>query len=41
MIRVDTTLVGFESLRWLRGQISFIYRVNDDSMCLHAAVLPC
>ncbi len=29
-MRIDTTLVGFESLTWVRGNISFIFNVEQD-----------
>lgn len=29
-MRIDTTLVGFESLTWVRGNISFIFNVEED-----------
>lgn len=28
-VRVDTTLVGLESLRWIRGDVSILFRVDD------------
>lgn len=28
-LRVDTTLKGFENLKWLRGEISFIYQAEN------------
>ena len=30
LVRVDTTLVGFEHLKWVRGSISFMFIVNED-----------
>ena len=29
-MRVDTTLVGFENLKWLRGNISYMFAPNSD-----------
>ena len=31
-IRVDTTLKGFDKLKWVRGNISFIYHVVANDM---------
>ncbi|KAF9983551.1 Ankyrin repeat domain-containing protein 13C [Mortierella antarctica] len=30
-VRMDTSLVGFENMKWLRGHISIIFRVDPDS----------
>ena len=29
-VRVDTTLIGFERLSWVRGNLSFVFRVGAD-----------
>lgn len=29
-IRIDTTLVGFERLSWIRGNVSFLFRVDEE-----------
>jgi hypothetical protein len=36
--RVDTTLVGFENLKWIRGDVSFLF-VGDGDMCGDVLVL--
>ncbi|KAL1915411.1 uncharacterized protein VTP21DRAFT_6869 [Calcarisporiella thermophila] len=28
-LRMDTTLVGFEKLKWIRGRLSFIFKVDE------------
>jgi hypothetical protein len=28
-VRIDTTLLGFEKLKWLRGNASIIFNVNQ------------
>lgn len=28
-LRVDTTLVGFEGMRWIRGNVSYIFKVGE------------
>jgi hypothetical protein len=33
-VRIDTTLVGFEKLSWVRGNISFIFNGNDKRFCI-------
>lgn len=30
-IRIDTTLVGFERLSWIRGNVSFLVKVDEES----------
>ncbi|KAG0206123.1 Ankyrin repeat domain-containing protein 13C [Mortierella sp. GBA30] len=30
-VRMDTSLVGFENMKWVRGHISIIFRVDPDS----------
>lgn len=30
-IRIDTTLVGFERLTWLRGNVSFLFKVDEEN----------
>ncbi|KAI9018376.1 GPCR-chaperone-domain-containing protein [Hyaloraphidium curvatum] len=29
-VRVDTTLIGLENLRWIRGDVSIIFKVDDE-----------
>ena len=33
-VRIDTTLVGFESLSWIRGDISIIFKDVPNCMTL-------
>jgi hypothetical protein len=35
LVRIDTTLKGFEGFRWHRGDISFIIQVEDKGTCLY------
>ena len=30
-IRIDTTLIGFEKLRWLRGNVTFLFTIEPES----------
>ena len=45
-VRVDTTLIGFENLKWVRGNISFIFSEtlrhplgSDDSISSHVVII--
>eukprot|EP01111_Echinosteliopsis_oligospora_P003498 TRINITY_DN1550_c2_g1_i1.p1 TRINITY_DN1550_c2_g1~~TRINITY_DN1550_c2_g1_i1.p1 ORF type:complete len:465 (+),score=101.27 TRINITY_DN1550_c2_g1_i1:175-1569(+) len=31
-LRIDTTLVGFENMKWIRGDISFIFKGNEGGL---------
>ena len=33
-VRVDTTLIGFERLSWVRGNLSFVFRVGGKGLAL-------
>lgn len=38
-VRIDTTLLDFNDMKWERGDISFIYNGNDDSKHKYLIVL--
>ena len=38
-VRVDTTLIGFENLQWIRGSVSFLFSTHLEGENSHVAII--